>query len=245
MNFDLQNFYKSIQQAEEMLSKAINELKNNLPDFTNIININFNDGTMVKNIKEIHKKLLINGWYISQDTNLNILASIEDEEDINKINEVMAEASKCLVDKTYTRIKLYYPNRYNIIRDALNAHNNKLYTLSIPIIISQSDGICMELFGVNLYSKDEKHNYKVPKTKYARKDIQESSAVMEAMALYPLDILTGFNFGTEKKHNIKSFNRNSILHGSNLVYDSEINSLKCISLLNYLLDIKEEYFDKQ
>lgn len=246
MDFKLDEFYKSIENMNKVVCEAVNSIRIDIPKLTGVINLIINEDDVAENMKGINKKLLINGWYITNETDVSILNDIMNETDINRIDEIMANASRHIVKNTYGRIKQNYPNRYNIIKDALDAHNNKLYTLSIPVILSQADGICKILFEVNLYSKDKSFNYEFPKTKKRRKNkIQENNKIIDAMFLYPLDILTNFNYGTKEQNNLKPLNRNSILHGSNLTYASEINSLKCIALLNYLLDIKEEYFDKK
>lgn len=76
---------------------------------------------------------------------------------------------------------------------------------------------------------------KQPKIKQTQfmKDLTDESLLIEAM----LSAVTNFSAinKPEKIDDNKFFvNRHTILHGKNLDYDTEMNSLKVISLLNYL-----------
>jgi len=154
------------------------------------------------------------------------------------------------LDKFFIRIynnnnltKLYnhWGQRNKFVKEALDAHKNKNYLVSIPLLLIQIEGIFMDLLRVKNYltfegSKDKlierlKHDKKTP----FRKEL--------------------INFIAKRKHKfIRSgedrfsgeLSRSRILHGHELAYDNKINSIKCINFLDYLLEIANNliYYDK-
>lgn len=69
--------------------------------------------------------------------------------------------------------------------------------------------------------------------------------------MLPLDIVSSIQVNTwDRDEKVKeskyfsSLNRHGVLHGVDLNYGKEENSLRCILLLGYLLDVKK-YFDKK
>lgn len=108
-----------------------------------------------------------------------------------------------------------YKKRKDIIKDALDAHFNKKYTLSVPVFFTQLEGILRD-YG-NIPDKD---NIKptIPLDKWN-----------ERMAFSVKDQAEYFNsFITNLfKGNVdpSEFNRNPILHGTSFDYNTENNSM--------------------
>lgn len=145
----------------------------------------------------------------------------------------------------------YFPVRYKIISSAFDAHEEKKYELSIPVLLAQADGIFEELVGTTFYSNDEKKLKKIKKNLLKRlrenghpasttsfgylllKQLQEESLLHENY--------TEIEKLKEQDPNLKPLNRNTILHGRDVDYASEANSLRSISLIGLLCNCKDSF----
>lgn len=228
----------AFQKAGINLSKVINSIDfNNLYSNLNVIVKDFNK--VPDRIRIIQDKLAGLGWYFIDDIALSDFLILK-EGTKEEIDKVMSEYAISIIDEVVKGVQNNYEERYHIIQDAIEAHNKDLFSLSIPIFLIQADGICDEMLNVSLYSK-----YKgVPKTKEAKKSVfQEIDENSLEYILYmrPLDIITSMSMKYEEGAQKNYLNRHGIIHGIDTNYNSKINSMKCIVLLKYLLDINEKY----
>lgn len=126
-----------------------------------------------------------------------------------------------------------FPERTIILQKAIKSHKNGDYELSIPVLVSQIDGIFRETTTKEFFSK---------RTNRAETIIQqiesEEFKELNSWVLEPLKRteLISANF-SESVNNPQMVNRNPILHGLDVDYASEEKSLKCISLLNYVVKV--------
>lgn len=144
---------------------------------------------------------------------------------------------------------LYWPLRAPIIMDEFEAHRVRKYSLSIPTMLSQADGMSLELMGVNFFSKEEKRpkTAKAYKGKIKRKPVEGS--LSDLFFLQPLELLFSMSVDTrvrdKKRKKDRWFgplNRHGVLHGIDLGYANKENSLRVVFLLDYLTDLKRHYF---
>lgn len=235
IKIDLTSIINSWENVSDVLNRFKDELSHETSKIGKIVEtINEN---LPQTFRDINIKLSNRGWYIIVDMDLNNIIDIQ-EKSGTELDDLMVLHARKLINKTLIKVEKYYPERYQIVKDSIDAHSSQLFTLCIPVFLAQSDGIASELFGVNLFSIDYKTHE--PKTKGKRLNIlEENSELLEAIFLFPLDNITNFN---SKKKMEGVLNRNLVLHGIDTKYQTEINSLKCIVLLNYLLDITEIYF---
>ena len=123
-------------------------------------------------------------------------------------------------------IEAYIINKLNhrkdVISEAFAAHRAGKYALSIPVIFAQTDGICKDIFDRCLFKRDNK-------TFNAIAAGQITNDTILSAILSPLD---------EKLPVIK--HRHMVMHGIELDYGTRINSLKAISLINYVASVTED-----
>ena len=175
------------------------------------------------------------GWYVSLDMPLSPLVKIGNQlsegQTVN-LDKIMSDYFRSNSENIINAIVENFPDREKIIRSAFTAHRNGDYDLSIPVFLSQADGICYEIIGIQLYSRAKGK----PKTiKFV--DQFSADSFMNAL-LEPFR--TPLPISASKKDRIdaeEAFNRHAILHGESCDYGSEINSLKAISLLNYISQV--------
>jgi hypothetical protein len=149
----------------------------------------------------------------------------------NEIDDFMCNFIESDIDEIIKAVSEKFPKRDRIIKLAFKAHKRKEYELSVPIFLIQSDGICLDILKENLFSRNRKNGK--PKTESMVRNL-ETSSLMNAF----LEPLRNPNIYNSRKREIfysDILNRNKILHGETVNYGTKINSLKTISLLNYLI----------
>lgn len=174
----------------------------------------------------------MHGWFL--DLEMSIPGIFELEQALEDGN--VEDAEQALIEHYRKRlidieenIKTYYPRRARVLSSAFKAHRRGEYELSIPVLLAQTDGICQELINIQLFSKKDK--------KPATADYVESIAadVYRKVLLFPLiHSLPISASANERGTNFTDLNRHQVLHGESVDYGTEINSLKAISLLNYI-----------
>ena len=158
------------------------------------------------------------------------LADLVDEQSFDAVDLELSEFFRSRVDEISNSLYSQYPHRQHILKAAFGAHDRGDYAVSVPLFLIQADGICYEMLGVQLYKKRRG----IPATADAI-DIQALDPFTAAV-LEPLRILLPLAEDTVKIQNLDiAFNRHAIVHGLATQYGTEINSLKSISLLDYLL----------
>lgn len=225
------SFQQLFNDVEEICKNIANEL-----------------GKAPESVRIAQVELLKRGWYINGNIAFVDVKNICNMTD-NEIEEMMQEYAKQSIPLVIQKAKYYFPHRYDILNDAFIAHNGGQYNLSIPVMLMQADGITNELFNVSFFKK----NNNIPKTKMAKEErIQaniEKDSIVYTVLVQPLDMLSSLQVNTWDRDqrskddcNFGLLNRHGVLHGLDLDYGKESNSLRCIMLLSYLMDLKEQFF---
>jgi hypothetical protein len=130
-----------------------------------------------------------------------------------------------------------FPHRSNILDNTFNAHRRGDYNLSIPVFLIQTDGICNELTGIQMFTTKKGK----PKTS-AYADQYEQDSFLSAL-LEPFRICLPLT-ASEKDRKLLTIenymNRHEILHGTDTNYGTELNSLKAISLINFVSTVLQK-----
>jgi hypothetical protein len=143
------------------------------------------------------------------------------------------------LDEIETHLSEALPHRARMFGSGFAAHRRGEYNLSILMFIAQADGVCAELRGGHFFLKDRAG--KPQPSAYAQGfaetfmdeiahlALSENLPIRERMARWLASGATGLN-------------RHGVMHGESLDYDTRQNSLRAISLLNYVglaLDLGE------
>ena len=123
-----------------------------------------------------------------------------------------------------------YPDRGRLLQQAFEAHREGKYGLSIPVFLTQADGIFWERTPgrKNLFISGQREST-------CKEYVSQISDSYILAYLHPLSIrLPLWMHETERGDPFVGLNRHQVLHGESVDYDTEQNSLKAISLLNYL-----------
>lgn len=185
-----------------------------------------------------------NGWYPNWFTFF-----YSPEADPQSLDELMIMHFNANWDEITQKIIELCPNRAHILETAFSLHKSGNYIASIPLFLAQADGICCESLKSFLFTGNS--------TEEKIKELIESGEIEANMFtdifLEPFKLSNHHNAGISKSSaqaKIKAPNRNGILHGhrKHLDYGTEINSLKCFSLLSFIvystkeIIVKEQYY---
>jgi len=175
------------------------------------------------------------GWYLDLEMPFQGLWELKDD----LLNGKEKEAEEELIE--YFEGRLYeieqfitekFPHRAHLIKSAFNAHRRKEYELSIPVLLAQTDGICKEAVDQYLFIK----NNKKPSTAIYVEQIVVNT--YRAALLSPLAKTLPISASkNERTTSFNELNRHTVMHGESLDYGTKINSLKAISLINYVAHV--------
>lgn len=138
------------------------------------------------------------------------------------------------------RTNPYFADRMPIFEQALRAHIQGYYALTIPTLLAQAEGIASEYVHRNNLAA------KLGKPKKVIAEAIENSftfstwAIVDTLLNYVVNsgyMYTDFNVEIAKPH--RATTRHTILHGIQPNYHSQINSLKAFLLLDALSILQE------
>ncbi len=175
------------------------------------------------------------GWYLDLEMSLPELWELKEalsEGNVAKAEEALVDYFEGRLDGIEKSITKRFPHRAHLIRPAFNAHRRREYELSIPVLLAQTDGICKETVNQHLFIKQDKK----PRTAIYVEQIAADS--YRAVLLSPLARTLPISASEyERPEGADALNRHTVLHGESLDYGTETNSLKAISLINYVAHV--------
>lgn len=119
-----------------------------------------------------------------------------------------------------------HPGRVALLADAFQAHREGRYGLSIPVMLSQADGVIHDRHQRQLYSKNAGTNLQGVLAKLP----DDGMRAMVVAAFYVDTPLI------RKTHQLPpgfdGLNRHAVLHGTDPNYGTEVNGLRAVSILN-------------
>lgn len=139
------------------------------------------------------------------------------------------------------------PNRKPILEVAFKLHEEGNYIASIPLFLSQADGICSEEF-THFFSKDSTTGNRA--SDEIIKQAENSEIVtnfLSGILLEPFKVDLQISKGSSrasKAAKAKGPNRHGIIHGSrkHLDYGTKINGYKAFSFLAFIIfSVKDEF----
>ena len=170
-------------------------------------------------------------WFYDLNISISSLLEISGCE-INEIEGAIVEYFESQLGVIEKSFSDKYPHRSHIISSAIKAHRNEEYFLSIPVLLAQTDGICKEVTDEYIYNKK---NQKPRTATYVE---QVAANAFESELLSPLTVRTPISASEkEREEGFNLLNRHMVLHGESLDYGTKVNSLKAISLINYVSQV--------
>jgi hypothetical protein len=172
-----------------------------------------------------------NGWFMDMNFPAAPAPNIAEhyEKDKGKhADAILSEYYRRRVPEIRDALILKYPGRSRILTKAFRMHLEMEYDICVPLFLIHADGICKDVFGRDFF-KINKNGLAARPIVDGRKPDWVWDAVTEPFRLR-LPLAKGCK-------DPNAWNRHVILHGRNVDYGSEINSLKAISLLSFLCSL--------
>lgn len=187
-----------------------------------------------------HVILATNGWFVSlflTPTTTSFEAAICFRKlDRKRGNQIMVEHCRANINEIQKEAEDIFPNRQLILKKAFNAHRCCDYELSIPVMLAQADGIGREIFGFSPYEPG-KRNF--------RKHIEQKVDPLLGKCFrdYFLCVIRELAIKKSTRSDTKPpfpLNRHLVLHGISSDYATEVNALKTVSWLQYIIAFKTQ-----
>lgn len=183
------------------------------------------------------------GWYLDGGLGMSELWGIEDwlsAGNVEAVEGFLVGHYESRLSEIEDELAKSAPKREKILRSAIAAHRRGEYELSVPVLLAQADGVCVDLTNFHLFIKDRK----LGAPEVARWAADASLDAFSAALLSPLtQALPIGASGDERERRMREveqanwveLNRHLVLHGESVNYGTQVNSLKAISLINYLV----------
>lgn len=250
---DLHNFGSAIEE----ISAQIRQTAENFRDV--FAHVQETMGRVTKALQELPQKyhhiqpyLADRGWFLGGGLTPGRYARLVealDKSEHDVIESFMRDFAKSRIDDMLEGVREHCPKRSAIVGDAVEAHREAKYTLSIPALLAQSDGICHDILAAYLFTKRK------GTTASAIRRLLEPTTVLgepvplgflNDLFLKPLRGSSSISERTEKRDERRKrdptygpLNRHGVLHGIDLDYPTEANSLRTILLIDYLIEVKQ------
>lgn len=233
---------KVIQDLSEQIREVCNRLTNTFSGLEDVIR------ELPPQTKRVQHFLALRGWYLPGNCLPADIAILDDyihHEDERAVEDFMRDYVSSELDVIKQSVCFAWSERSKILEDAFTAHEQGQYSLSIPVMLAQADGICHEILGVSFYAKCNS----VPRTAKAyRSKLKEpvsEEGFLDIFFLGPLNILSSLAFNTdhrdkerEKGASFGPLNRHGVMHGLDTDYNTRANGLRVVALLDYLTNLK-------
>lgn len=225
---------RPVMEQLELISKACTPILNRL----NIIAVDI--AKKAQKWQEDRKQDVVtmaeSGWYPNFYT-----FYFEPEEETESLDELMSLHLEDNWNEITAHILSSYPARRNILEAAFKLHQEGNFVASIPLFYSQADGICCEQLKSFLFVKNE--------VKGKLDSLLDSESIevkfLTDIFLEPFRTKNHHDQGISRSgptHKKRAPNRNGILHGhrKHLDYGTKTNSLKCFSLLAFIVFVMND-----
>ena len=152
--------------------------------------------------------------------------------DVTAIDLSLSEYFRANANDVEKRVCERFPARSPVLAEAFRAYRAGNYILAIPVFLAQADGISKSFLNENFFRFFQSR----PHAQQLLLDTQINDYVKVLLA--PLIEQGTIRVHTNTLHGQTGYlNRHAIMHGGDLAYGTEINALKCISLLAYVWSV--------
>jgi hypothetical protein len=186
-------------------------------------------------------QMALHGWYFDFKMTMQyplIIRQAIDAHELDTVDQSLVVYFRERVDDIEGFLSAQFPERSRIFASAFDAHRNGAYDLSVPVFLTQVDGVCFDATGgKNFFQGNHKSKTELAIAENVR-DI--SRGVFFDAITKPLIEKSPIAYSTNERRihpEAMSLNRHKVLHGESIDYGNEVNSLKSISLLNYVTQV--------
>jgi hypothetical protein len=236
INNNLRRFYNHFEILEKI---KINHSIFNSPLYDLIENLSSTFEKLDEIRKQTPKDLLLlagYGWYLEYDSDFDLpirLGKYISQKKINIVNKFLIHYYSENFERIIDILSERHSERKEIFKQIYLSYQNKQFFVSIPTILTQIDGISSDASSKMFFIKDR--NKPLPQI---AEEILKINDLTFDYYLSPLTNKTPIRVNSTELNSFPDkLNRHHIIHGIDKCYGTEINNLKCLSLLKYISDI--------
>jgi hypothetical protein len=162
--------------------------------------------------------------------NMRKVVAVFDRGDVAQADLALARYVSKNNERTEKAILAAFPKRAKIVRAVFWAHRQRQYFLSVPVMLTQADGICVDELGGELFQRE-----RATGRSRAAKGLSQAPPAQAAF-LAPLGEIIPVMASQKERSGMSPHElfRHTVLHGESIDYGTHTNSCKAISLLRYL-----------
>lgn len=182
-------------------------------------------------ISKVQRALAFKGWFLGLDVPVGNYKELEDLIDSGQSEALCGEVRGYYEKEfgsVFQRIKQENPTRVVVLEEAFWGHAQKRYALSTPVFLSQSDGILAEAIEMSLFVGREREQFRAMIRDF------DGRQVLGACLSPFLEDLPLFSSERDRGEGFVGLNRHQVLHGEVSDYGTFENSLKALSLLDFV-----------
>ena len=230
---------RRINERAPFVNKIISRLGN---DVARAINAQKDPSNTEKGIALSFTIWAQHGWFAGfSETPLEMIhraAAMFHRGHVDEANKIASEHFENTAPEFLEKLCERHPSRNQILRDAFEAHFSGKYTLSIPVLLCQADGIGCEFFEVDsIYTESDKRFAEI-----CQKLEQKLSIDSPDFFRLVIGIANPINANKKKRQqSFRGLNRHTIIHGESTSYPTKENSLKAISWIQFVSTTTENF----
>ena len=163
-------------------------------------------------------------WFPDPEMPLTQFRELATQEDLLLVESELTSYVRARLSRYREALCEWHPARDSIMRSAFAAHERGEYTLSVPVVLTQADGICFDLTGKSLFHR--------------QKELEKTFEVVARFSRLLLQPLAGrlplTMSAVQRNASFNMLNRHQVIHGEVTTYGTDANSLRAISFLFYV-----------
>ena len=144
------------------------------------------------------------------------------------VDEIMTTYVRDRISEIENELITRHDSRGQLIVEAFQAHRMGWYGLSIPAFMIQSDGICYDLLGSNLFVS---HGRRDILSAFDADPLTSSITLIQHLLDDPIPL---WMTARQRAQDFDELNRHLVLHGISTTYNTEVFSLKAMAFLSWL-----------
>ncbi|MEA3496892.1 MAG: hypothetical protein U9R42_12780 [Bacteroidota bacterium] len=223
---NLNNLQGVFTKFTQNLAKILEDINFEVPNIGELIRISFEQ--LPESLKELNK----HGWFMTLEMSpveIHTVSSYSVNGNLDKVDDFFVNHISELNSSIEKELYKNFPLRMKILKEGFQAHRKGNFHSSILIFLSQSDGICRDITGFKLYNQKKGK----PIIKKYLEELDHDSFAYKILQQIAEPGLINSSERDLSNYN-GSLNRHEIMHGISTNFGNVTNSLKAISLLNYV-----------
>jgi hypothetical protein len=185
---------------------------------------------------KLQEKLGQRAWFVSAEIPVTVLRACEEafaDRNASLVDEFMAEFTDGRADIVAEVAMNYFPARKLAVDAAFRTHHRGEYWCSIPLLLSQADGLCRDMLNAQLYSKSKSNRRQLEDALPPLSNQDTLAILLNALRINgPLSANS-----SQMAQYPGMLNRHEVFHGVSTMFGTRLNSLKSISLIDFLVTV--------